>query len=353
MRRASPLEILTLLLVTSVGCGEDSAAIGVSDAPTPTGTVRSVNLVTNALVFDRSRGAIYASVPSRVGENGNTVATIDPGSATVTDSLFVGSEPDVMAISDDDALLYIGLDGSAAVRRVDLAAHAASTTIALGNNDEGPRIAGDIAVMPGAPSTIAVSRSNGGFLPSFAGVVIFDDDIARPTELNAPTLVNRIEFADPTTIYGYDDEDDGFELVALSVDAQGVHQVRNRGGVLTGFNTDFVYDRGQLIGTSGQVVDATTFLASGSFAAQGPVVVDPSGSPVTFLQEAADNSLSLVSFDRERFVPLDPAVTVPVVLPGASMLPFRSTYGSFLRISATRFAFRTEDKVFILDLMER
>ena len=43
---------------------------------------------------------------------------IDPLSGTITASVFVGSEPGNIALSDDGRYLYVGLNGANAVRRV-------------------------------------------------------------------------------------------------------------------------------------------------------------------------------------------------------------------------------------------
>src|SRR5205807_1842585 len=101
---------------------------GTAGCPTPfPGDLRRISLLTRDLVYDRRRGKIYASVPSqggavppRSGAPGNTVTVIDPITATIGPSIFVGSEPGKLALSDDGRYLYVALDGAAAVRRIDL-----------------------------------------------------------------------------------------------------------------------------------------------------------------------------------------------------------------------------------------
>ena len=46
-------------------------------------TVRSLNLVANRILYEPVSGKIYASVPSSAGSNGNSIATIDPATATI------------------------------------------------------------------------------------------------------------------------------------------------------------------------------------------------------------------------------------------------------------------------------
>ena len=61
-------------------------------------------LSTNDLVFDATRGVLYASTYA-----GSSVLTIDPISATVTGALPVGNFPTVLATSDDGSALYVGI----------------------------------------------------------------------------------------------------------------------------------------------------------------------------------------------------------------------------------------------------
>src|SRR6266849_1799221 len=84
-------------------------------------TVHPVSLATNDLVYDPGTRRIYASVPSSAGANGNSITAIDPVTGAIGPSVFIGSEPGKLALSDDGRYLYVALDGAAAVRRFNLA----------------------------------------------------------------------------------------------------------------------------------------------------------------------------------------------------------------------------------------
>lgn len=109
-------------------------------------TVQSLKLVTNHIISDPVSGMIYASVPSSVGTHGNSIATVNPSSGTVVRRVFVGSEPDVLAASDDGQFVYVGLDGAEAVRRYVIATHRAGLQFSLGGFN-----AQDLKVLPGGP----------------------------------------------------------------------------------------------------------------------------------------------------------------------------------------------------------
>src|SRR5262249_24513857 len=89
-------------------------------------------LATNDIIYDAFRQKIYASIPSRSTSNPNTVTVIDPVTGNIGVSLPVGSEPAKLAISDDGQILYVGLDGEAAVRQVNLSTFTAGQKFSLG-----------------------------------------------------------------------------------------------------------------------------------------------------------------------------------------------------------------------------
>ncbi|HEX8351676.1 MAG TPA: hypothetical protein VF611_02040, partial [Pyrinomonadaceae bacterium] len=85
-------------------------------APTPApGQLRQLALTTNDLVVDPVTQTIFASVPSSAGAGGNSIAAINPAAGTSAAPVFVGSEPNKLAVSDDGKYVYVGLDGAGAV----------------------------------------------------------------------------------------------------------------------------------------------------------------------------------------------------------------------------------------------
>src|SRR5207253_3104057 len=107
---------------------------------------------------DPNTQLIYASVPGRAGDIGNSITIIDPVSGEVGPSIFIGSEPNKLALSDDGKYLYVGLDGAAAVRRFEIATRTPGLQFALGSDSFfGPYQVDDLAVLPGQPGSVAVS----------------------------------------------------------------------------------------------------------------------------------------------------------------------------------------------------
>src|SRR5581483_3280213 len=78
--------------------------------------VTVINQSANDLVFDPVHRVILFSAPGAAGSNGNTISALDL-SGNVISSEFAGSEPNVLALSDDGQFIYAGIDGASQVKR--------------------------------------------------------------------------------------------------------------------------------------------------------------------------------------------------------------------------------------------
>src|SRR5262245_9520368 len=95
-------------------------------APAPkVDRVLTVALPANDLVYDHTRGLIYAAIGNTAPKHGNTIAAIDPATGDVRWTVDVGSDPILLDISEDGQALWVGLGGAAAIQRVDLGGKAA------------------------------------------------------------------------------------------------------------------------------------------------------------------------------------------------------------------------------------
>jgi DNA-binding beta-propeller fold protein YncE len=150
--------------------------------------VTVLNIPVNDIAYDKVSKKLFASIPSVAGLSGNSVTEIDPVTATLGTSVFVGSEPNKIAVSDDGQTVYVGIDGAASVRRVDVASHTATTQFRLGSVpfDGTPFTAADMIVVPGNANAVAVARMQPGLSPPGKGVVIYDNGVARPNIGQSP-----------------------------------------------------------------------------------------------------------------------------------------------------------------------
>jgi hypothetical protein len=200
-----------------------------------------IDVPANDLVWDPLNQVIYLSVPPTV-PGGNTIAVLDPQSASIVSSRQVSNAPDILAISSDSQFLYAGLDESSSVQRFTLPNLGEDINYSVGPTDY---YAFDIQVAPGAPQTTAVSIGNSAlFTPEEEGVTIFDDGVARP--MSAPPfagtgyLYSSIQWGStPSFIYASNSGDTGFDFYRLAVDASGVTQVFDYPNVFDSFNGDY------------------------------------------------------------------------------------------------------------------
>lgn len=322
--------------------------VGDASAPVDTETdgglpsVECLGLVTKKLVVDPTRSVLYASVPASAPLFPNTVVRIDPTSLAVTGAVSVGSNPNVLAMSDDGASLYVGDDGTGTVCRVDLASGGVYDSVSLGTGMFGnPKTAGDIRAVPGSATNWVVSERDPDLDPAYSGLVLYD----RATLLGQLTyggpIVDSIAFTGPTVLYGYDNEDTGDYLYELVVGPTAITLLGPHEFVITqAFGVDITSQGGWLFATDGQAVDGTTAKSVGRYTATGPIWPDPNGTDV-WVMETGNVSSTLFDFDRSTFA-TKRAFALPFV-PYSSDSPI-----SLVGWSSTGLAFNTSSTVCIV-----
>jgi hypothetical protein len=272
-----------------------------------------VSQLANSLVWDATHQMIYLSVPSLSAANGNSLVALDPTTGVILSAEFAGSEPDMLAISDDDQYLYVALDGSSSVQRLTLPALTPDISYSLGAfSIYGPTFAADVQVAPGLPHTSAVSR--GGFNVSpyaLGGMVIYNDATALPTIADAAgPLYDSLQWVSGTSIFANNSEVTSFDLYAMTVSGSGVVQSADYSGAFPGFGTTIHYDSGTnlLYGDDGHVVNPATGQQVSSFAASGLMIPDSTLNTAFFLgqtaQQGGTQNFAIEAFDLTTFAPL-------------------------------------------------
>ena len=270
--------------------------------------VNTVTVTSNDLVYDNVTDKIYVSIPSANGANGNSIGIINPNTYSLENTIFIGSDPTILAISDDGQYIYSGFSGTSTVRRFNITTLTPEIQFTLGNDTStGANYAEDIEVMPGQPNTIAVSRKNNGFSPRHEGVAIYDDGIARATTTPDHTGSNKIEFTSSNSLIGYNNETTEFGIRRLSINANGVANISVSQNVLSGFYLDFIYHNNKMYATNGKVIDITTTpFVSGQFTnTSGPVVFDTYYNRVCFASTDGSGNITFKRFNPSTFLLVD------------------------------------------------
>ncbi len=309
------------------------SSTGIVPIPTPTITptptqspiyaptfVRQLNLPANEVVYSPATQSLYASIPSFAGVGrGNTITKINPVSGSIDSSTFIGSEPSKLAISSDGQTLYTKLDGAGnAIRKFDILLQTPGLQFTPDSNFQ---LIEDIEVMPGNPNTLAIGAR-------YNGVAIYDNGIKRPTTSTGSLYsVNSLEFADSSTLYGYESESSGFGLARFTVTPNGVTGVNLGGNMISGYSVNIRYANGLIFSTSGRVVNPVTPNVIGSFAGGGSAMAVDSVSGRVFY---VSNNM-LTAYDSNTFLKI-----------GSAFLPsFTGTPTSLVRWGQNGLAFRT------------
>jgi len=267
--------------------------------------INTINVTTNDLVYDTNTDRIYVSIPSANGTNGNSIGIINSNNYTLENTIFIGSEPTILAISDDGQYIYSGFEGSSTVRRFNVITQSADIQFPLGTDDStGSFYADDIEVMPGQPTTIAVSRMNIGFSPRHEGVAIFDNEVMRSTTTQDHTGSNKIEFADASNLFGFNNETTEFGLRRLSVNSGGITETNVVSNILSGFDVDFIYNNNRIYSSEGKVVDTSNdpFVLGQFVNANGPVVYDTNNNLVCYASFDFSGNIKFQRFNPNTYI---------------------------------------------------
>jgi len=318
-------------------------------------TINVYPLSGNDLIWDSIHGVMYVSVPSSAGANGNSIVAVNPATGAVLNTVFAGSEPNTLALSDDAQFLYVALKGTNVVQRFVLPGLTPDITIPLSSDPFfGPLYAGDIKVMPGTPHTLAVARIITSGEPNGAGVQIFDDAVPRPTTTPGPGMgqtINSIVWAgSAASLLGADTSPVSAQgtIYSMTVAAAGVSIV---GGTASGAGVGRMYYLG------GLVYDDSGAVANPALSGNAVVAIcAPSNTLFQARAEAVDGTLQsvfqlgnygtavmLLSYQTQTCQPiatagmggvsLDPYAVPRLIRWGANGLAFLTTDGKLVTLT--------------------
>jgi hypothetical protein len=307
----------------------------------------------NDIVFNTTDGLLYASSPvTAAGTTGNSVVGIDPTTGNVTKQIWVGSNPNKLALSSDGTQLFVGLDGAASVAQVNLTQAKVVNQFSLGGGQgmyNPPMTALYLAAVPGSPNSVAVA-TQAGFSGTGSGITIYDSGVARSNSWssgNGPMSFG----ASASTLYVLS----GSTVEVLTVGATGVTAQT----ALTTLSPEanwLQYDNGNLYLSSGQVLNASTGTLQGTFysstttPASGPVVSDSGvGRAYVALSSYSSNGNSVLAFDEASFNLLG-----SIVVNGAGESGYGSSFEKIVRwgqnglaLNASPGPFTSQSQLFI------
>jgi hypothetical protein len=243
-----------------------------------------LDLLTTDLVADPSGAVVYFVVRDFAEYYRNEVVAVDTSTGQILWHLPVGPDPRVITISDDGAYLYVGYSGTWAVSRVNVATRQVDLEIPLPDL----RTASDIAVFPGHPTRIAVSRRT---CCANDGLWVYDGSVQRPLH----GFGNQVELApDGERVYGHGGSNFDFfrqVLTANGLIEDGRNQLLSDGGVT------ITYDSGLIFSSNGRVMDPEANVLVGTLPGTGYVRPDVANGRVHRLSGNAMTTYHLSTFE--------------------------------------------------------
>jgi hypothetical protein len=315
-----------------------------------------VNVLANDLVWDAVNQKIYLSLPSVVGDNGNSIQVLDPANGTLGALAFAGSEPNLLSVSAKSQYLYVSLNGASSVQRMTLPNLGTDIKIALGGDSFfGPYYALDLQAAPNADGSAAVVRGTPDVSPEEeGGVVIYDNGTARANPLcgfiqtgctgSGGDLFSSIQWnSDGSEMFAANNEDTGFDFYSIPVTSSGFGKITDYGGVAQGFGTSIHFDKttGYVYDDNGGIINPANGSVVGTFQASGLMVPDGTLKRAFFIGQtpfsgSPSGTFTLESFDIDHFTPiasltLDNIVGTPTHLIrwGSNGLAITTSTGSF------------------------
>ena len=311
------------------GIGGGGGVAGTGGAPTDPCPGCTFTTVAGAygrqLAYDPSRNLVYVAAYGEAQMNANTIVTVDVSTAAVTSVVPVGSNPQVLALSDDNTTMWVGLTGNRQVRRL-----TAGATPVAGTAYAMPMItrpglteqsyARSIAVLPGTPSSIAVSAFGTQF---GTAVFILDEGVLRANYTQLPSIdIDLLVNGPPGYLFGIDGVSSFF---AIRLGATGATHSRH-GGLLQSINqTKLVYSGNNVYATIGEVIDVSNPdmpLPAGRYSLEPcPLAIRSPSRVLRLCTNPTPGGPILRVLDTANFAPTG-SVTLPTSLQGTLWLDF-------------------------------
>ena len=311
-------------------------------------------LPVNDIAWNATDGYLYATIAGSGGPGlGNSLVAIDPATGVIKKTIFVGSEPNRLALSDDGTQAFVGLNDVGAVRQVNLTTGVAGIQFALGGGPgvyNPPFTAESLAVLPGQPNSVAVYASSGV-------VTIYDAGVARAKtssglETYFTSNYGGLAFGASSSILYVSSEAIGSYVYALTVDSTGITASKQLS--TSGSGATLQYDNGRLYFPNATVSDATTGATLGQFSttttystvpspASGPVWSDSTLNTAWVLPyNYSGTGSEIIAYSESTF---NPITTLPIT--GITDVGVGNP-ADLVRWGQTGLAFHTSNQLYIV-----
>jgi hypothetical protein len=300
----------------------NSLTLAVLPPPTGSTQVTALNMAGLAMDWDANSGLLYVATDAVDSAYPNSIVAVNGEAGAVVKHQFVGSDPDLVAVSAKGQFLYAAFANATTETQLQLPGLRAPLTWTL-NNPEGTGAywAGDLRTAPTNPDVTAVDLIVPGFFPSeLGGVVIYDDNTLQPDFVNG-WGVGRYPFTIYDTLaWGASDQilTAVCNVVCLNTPVSPLYELQvtqlgasfvaagaptfSEGDIHSDFGTGLIYS------DDGSVGDPNTQTVVGSYNASGLVAPDSALNRVFILGQTAaqanTSNFTIESFDEKSYTPV-------------------------------------------------
>ena len=242
------------------------------------------------IAWDERNGQLLASYGANAGPLGNTVVALDPNTGAWRPSPIIGSQPAQMEFSRDGRSLWVELEGSGSLCRLDPATLQPLDKFFSGFHE-------DFAIAPKKHDRIAVAHHD--------DVRVFDGAVLLPQTKSRFHNIGKVEFgSSPDVLYGSNNRTTKFGFYRYDLDESGVVNDQFLGQLFPGFGnaTTVRYLDGLIYSSTGRVVLPETGEMKGWFPDFGHQYIDALRRRVyVFRQIGVEDTFEIRVFDMGTF----------------------------------------------------
>jgi uncharacterized repeat protein (TIGR01451 family) len=217
-------------------------------------SINQVMMSASDIIFDSASQRLFATVPENATRFANNLVQINPANGAIEAHWLLGSDPGILAKSDNEQYLYAALDGQASIVSFHLPSRSVGVAFSWGTNDANPvsRVT-DLKVFPGKPDLIVAALAHGETASALATIRIFDHGVPREKTIESGTIIG-ISSDGKTGYTQYVPFQSNFDR--LKVSELGVELLESTPNLFGGLYFEVVGDR--LYAGSGQVISLNT-----------------------------------------------------------------------------------------------
>jgi hypothetical protein len=212
----------------------------------------------NYMVYSKAKDKLFVTVSSTDVNYGNELLIINPQTGIIENEIYVGSEPNEIKISAEEEYLYIILDGTPQIVRINLPTFKIDKYIQVNAGNKSTQyFAKHMTISPNDPKDIIVSRTKSNNY--IEDVYLYKDGLMLKDSLsyfNAYNVSVLLSGSKKDTIYGYNDISTGYDFSVIAIKPTGLEFVRSYSNLISGFMKPIIYND-KIYSNNGEVVDLT------------------------------------------------------------------------------------------------